>query len=418
MPQKNKKSQYWFLLAILLGGGIVTSPLVRASSSITSLPDQQSGLQDQLDALTAKIKAYNQIINLKQRQGATLSDQLEGLQAQIDKLQLEINVMTKKIHDLEEQIRVLSVRVAEQDLLIDRQKKMLSELMRVYYTDYSHDQIPVFLTSAETLLYFKTENWTVDISGKMRDLLDSVKALRDSLAQERDDVTKKKQEVDALYKDLDARNASLESARKSKAGLLAQTQSEETKYSNLVDDLQKQQEEIQQEIDSIEASKINELTGLPSGGSGVLSYPVAKFTISQGYGKTTYSTHYKSGMHNGIDFANAVGTPILAAADGKVVGTGNLGLLAYGRWIAIDHGNGLITLYGHLSASSVSKGESVKRGKTIGKMGGKRGASGAGDSTGPHLHFTVYGTNSYEVISYQGKPLPVGASVNPLVYLP
>jgi len=107
-----------------------------------------------------------------------------------------------------------------------------------------------------------------------------------------------------------------------------------------------------------------------------------------------------------------MGTAILAAADGKVVGTGNLGNLAYGKWIAIDHGNGLVTLYGHLSAIGVSKGEKVTRGKTIGKMGS------TGDSTGPHVHFTVYATNSYEVTNYQGKSLPVGASVNPRQYLP
>lgn len=86
--------------------------------------------------------------------------------------------------------------------------------------------------------------------------------------------------------------------------------------------------------------------------------------------------------HKGEDIANAIGTPILAADAGKVVTAGwtNVG---YGNHIIIDHENGYMTLYGHLSQISVVAGQRVARGALIGLMGS------TGRSTGPHLHFEI-----------------------------
>lgn len=420
-----KKSKYilsFFILCFTLSG-FLSAPVFSEDPSIaTGLTNAQqkeiSDKQDKIDAINAKIKAYKQIIGLKQRQGSTLADQIASLEAQTNKLELEINTNKEKITTLEGDIHSLSIRITEKENIFGKQKEILSELMRVYYEDYSSEKVVPVFSPAETLTFLNQENWTTEVGDKITEFLVSLRELRESLAKERFSIEEKKKEADEIHTKLTTQEDYLESTKVNKSSLLAKTQTEAKKYDSLVNDLQKQQEEIQQEIDSIEASKINELTGLPSGGSGVLSYPVSKITISQGYGKTSYSSHYASKMHNGIDFSGSVGTSILSAGDGKVVGTGNLGLLAYGRWIAIDHGNGLTTLYGHLSDSDVSKGDKVKRGEVIGKMGGKKGSSGAGDSTGPHLHFTVYGTSSYEVITYNGKPLPVGASINPKKYLP
>ena len=79
-----------------------------------------------------------------------------------------------------------------------------------------------------------------------------------------------------------------------------------------------------------------------------------------------------------------IGTKILAAADGKIVAMGNNGRYAYGRWMAIDHGNGIVTMYGHLSAYVKSKGLPSKQGTW------DRRSGNTGNSTGPHLHFTVF----------------------------
>lgn len=382
----------------------------------TNAADPKESLEDQLKAINAKIKAYNQIINLKERQGATLADQIKSLEAQAAKLELEIDLNKRKIDDMQGGIVSLSSRISEKESVINSQRQMLSELMQMYYSDYSGGIATLALSSNETTSYLNQESWTMQMNNKISDLLDSVKTIRESLAGERTTLEEKKKIADELHIQLTSRNDYLENTKDNKEYLLTKTQAEVTKYDNLVDQLQKQREEIENEIEELESGKVDQLSDMPSFKKGLLAYPLKKFTISQGYGKTRFSkTAYKSGKHNGIDFAAPTGTPIYAAGDGKVIGTGNLGKYAYGRWVAIDHGNGIVTLYGHMNSISISKGKQVKQGDKIGSVGS------TGYSTGPHVHFTVFASKSYEVVSsktVKGLMIPIGATVNPSVYLP
>lgn len=89
--------------------------------------------------------------------------------------------------------------------------------------------------------------------------------------------------------------------------------------------------------------------------------------------------------HYGVDYAAKIGTPIIAAASGKVIFAGVRG--GYGKVVEIAHGDGLKTLYAHMSAIHTRTGASVKVGTIIGRVGN------TGVSTGPHLHFGVYKYN-------------------------
>ena len=84
-------------------------------------------------------------------------------------------------------------------------------------------------------------------------------------------------------------------------------------------------------------------------------------------------------MHTGLDLHGETGDPVRATADGKVASAGWSG--GYGRVIDIDHGNGMSTRYGHLSAIDVRVGQSIRTGQIIGRIGS------TGRSTGPHLHY-------------------------------
>ncbi|WP_374225303.1 M23 family metallopeptidase [Micromonospora sp. C95] len=88
-------------------------------------------------------------------------------------------------------------------------------------------------------------------------------------------------------------------------------------------------------------------------------------------------------LHAGIDFAMPAGTPVRAAFGGTVTKAGDVGD-GYGISVVIDHGNGYLTHYAHLSTARVSVGAKVSTGQTIGLEGS------TGDSTGPHLHFEVH----------------------------
>ncbi|MEV4480719.1 M23 family metallopeptidase [Micromonospora coxensis] len=88
-------------------------------------------------------------------------------------------------------------------------------------------------------------------------------------------------------------------------------------------------------------------------------------------------------LHAGIDFAMPAGTPVRAAFGGTVEKAGDVGD-GYGISVVVNHGNGYLTHYAHLSTAKVSVGEKVGAGETIGLEGS------TGDSTGPHLHFEVH----------------------------
>jgi len=95
--------------------------------------------------------------------------------------------------------------------------------------------------------------------------------------------------------------------------------------------------------------------------------------ISQGY----------RWYHKAVDIANSIGTPILAADSGTVTVAGWPDNTGYGNRVMIDHGNGYVTLYAHMSRIDVVAGQTVNRGDQIGAMGS------TGRSTGPHLHFEI-----------------------------
>ena len=112
-------------------------------------------------------------------------------------------------------------------------------------------------------------------------------------------------------------------------------------------------------------------------------YPVLNGTLHLssdfGYRRDPFSQKYK--FHDGHDFSTKIGTDVYSTANGRVVKSKYWG--SFGNYIEIDHGNGYITAYGHLSKRLVSKGTKVVRGDLIGKVGN------TGKSTAPHLHYEV-----------------------------
>ena len=114
--------------------------------------------------------------------------------------------------------------------------------------------------------------------------------------------------------------------------------------------------------------------------AGLMAPVSGRITSSFGY-RYHPILHY-SRFHAGIDFGVAYGSPIVAAADGQVVGAGWTG--GYGRQVRIAHDGGLMTTYSHMSAIVAQPGAMIRQGQVIGYVGS------SGLSTGPHLHFEVH----------------------------
>lgn len=133
----------------------------------------------------------------------------------------------------------------------------------------------------------------------------------------------------------------------------------------------KAQAEAAQQAALIEAERLRQI--------GVIAVPIqANYTLSARYGQR--GGIWSAGWHTGLDFRVKSGTSVVAAANGTVIASGWGG--AYGYRIEVDHGNGYVTAYNHLSRIEITDGK-VAAGQEIGKSGS------SGNTTGPHLHFEV-----------------------------
>jgi murein DD-endopeptidase MepM/ murein hydrolase activator NlpD len=111
----------------------------------------------------------------------------------------------------------------------------------------------------------------------------------------------------------------------------------------------------------------------------------SKGWLSSGFGMRSSPFHGSNIMHKGVDIAADEGTPVYASGDGVVRFSGEYG--SFGNYVSVVHGNGIVTKYGHNSVLLVKKGEKVKRGQMIARVGS------SGQSTGAHLHYEVWVNN-------------------------
>lgn len=362
-----------------------------------------------------------------------LSTSITSTQDKVKKANLEIERLSDEIVDRAEKIEL--GRLAVESSLRAVQRADDRTLLEQLYSDVGFE---TFWKDIDNLAKLQ-----ISISEGARVLAIEKEALTNT----RTNVNEQKDELSSLAKQLSGQKSVLDQNRAEQANLLTQTKQSEAAYQKLLKEKQEARAQFEQELSQFESQLAYTLnpTALPRAGSGVLLWPVDPnfmarcadrqstfknlFCLTQYFGYTEFarSGAYRGSPHNGIDFGTPTGTKIIAAASGTVQATGNTdayrGCYSYGKWVLVTHGNGLTSLYAHLSHISVSEGDVVPRGGLVGYSGK------TGYATGPHLHFTLFATDGVRLVklgdlksktncAQATVPVaPTNAYLDPLVYL-
>ncbi|PIT92329.1 MAG: hypothetical protein COU08_03305 [Candidatus Harrisonbacteria bacterium CG10_big_fil_rev_8_21_14_0_10_42_17] len=281
----------------------------------------------------------------------------------------------------------------------------------------------VFLKNKSLAESFTEQQSILNLNEDLAVEIESLHTLTTNLASTLDETEQKKKEEAQEAKTLSYRLSLAAEEREQKKEFLTQTKNQEKIYQEELKELEAQQSEISSEIEKIEDElrRSFDVTLLPLERPGILLWPVPLAT-SGGQGRITQhfgerSNLYRGKPHNGLDIGAPIGTPVIAADDGIVIGVDNNDnswrKYQYGKYVLIEHKTNLTTLYAHLSKQVVSKGDSVKRGDIIGYVGN------TGYSTGPHLHFGVYWRDSIIMKSIPPAKglVPVGVVIDAEKYL-
>ncbi len=339
-----------------------------------------------------------------QRQQAVLTSQIKKDQVNLEKLGLEIKSLTYNIQDIQEEII--------------NKRRGVEELIRLMQRSENIDMLTVILRSNSLSEAAGEVKNLIDLNARLTTDIQDLRKLNVQYGGKLKDLNIKQAEVTSEAFNLKNRKVILTNQEAQRQTLLKETKNQEAIYQEHLKQVYAQQELIAAEIEALDAKLRGEIdyAKLPTVGK-ILILPIAKGRITQGYGNTSFAkSTYRGKWHNGLDIGGSVGTPVMAAADGQVVATGDQDRYcprgAYGKFIVVKHNNNLTTLYAHLSRVVMSVGDPVKQGQTIAYSGA------TGWATGPHLHFTVFAQQTFKMGgSKTCGPMPQGGDLSPLKYL-
>lgn len=430
----------WIIIFALL----LATPVFAAT--VDELQTQIDARNQQIAEIEKEIALYQNELDKNSKQADSLKNQISQLETAKKKLIAEISLTQKKIETAKLDIEELGLQINIKENDITQKISVLAELVKDMRDSESTSVVEMVLSQENFSGFYSNLAKIEDFQKEINNNLSELKDLKTSLENEKSGQEKQKKNLEKFKSQLSDQKKLVEINKTDKNKLLQETKNKETNYKKILAEKTRIRDEFEQELNILESQLKTQIdpNSLPSVGSGVLGWPFTAekmqackgfaslgniFCITQYFGNTRFATAnpqlYRSGTHNGVDFRAPVGTEILASADGVVRGTGNTDLVcrdaSYGKWILIDHDNGLSTIYGHLSLIKVSAGQRVERGQLIGYSGN------TGASTGPHLHFTVYATAGVNITTFPSRicsgrsyTIPVASFssyLNPLSYL-
>lgn len=403
------------------------------SQSVVELEGKIADRNAKIEELEREIDGYQQELTAVGAEKQTLQSAVRTLDISRNKLGADIKITENRIYSTDLLIEELAQSINEQEEHIAEMVNIVGKTVRsVNEADatslveiiLTYDRLSDFFDELETLQRFQTV---------LRDETKALLALKKSQEANKRQSEIKRGDLTEYKKQLGDQKYVLDITRGDKNRLLDTTKNKESEYQKILTEKIAIREQFERELFEFESQlKITiDSSRIPSVGKGVLLWPLDSVTITQYFGNTAFATEnpqvYGGKGHNGIDLRASIGTRVKTALSGTVAGVGDTdtqrGCYSYGKWILVEHPNGLSTLYAHLSHISVSKGHSVRTGDVIGYSGA------TGYSTGPHLHFSVYATQGVQIVrlgdikkitNCGNVAIPVAdlkAYLNPLSYL-
>jgi murein DD-endopeptidase MepM/ murein hydrolase activator NlpD len=394
-----------FCLVLSLPGSVFGVSSDRLNDEIKQLNQEISSNRELVEKLDKQKKQYTKAIQEKREEAKTLANELSIIDNKVAMAQLQIEDTTAQINEVSLEIRKTSIEIEDKEAGIDKEKKDIANILKLIYRESDASTLEILLLNDSLAEFLNRVKYLEDINREMGDSLDELKKLKADLERDRVELDAKNKDLVDLKTELERNKIALEEERQRKDFVLAETKNSESEYQDLLAASKREQDRAAAEIADLEKTVRQKMASLDKNkirlNADGLVWPTAGRYVTTYFRDPEYPFRYIF-EHPAIDIRSPQGSPIYAADSGYVARV-NIKGKAYG-YIMIIHGDGLSTVYGHVSKSFVGEDEYVSQGQTIALSGGMPGTTGAGSlTTGPHLHFEVRKD---------------GVPVNPLEYLP
>ena len=403
---KNLKKTLRSVACALLAAVVFAASLPAYAVSQSEIDE----LQKKLDALEQQAQEQQDVINDLTSQKARFITRKLALDNKIEINRQMIELIGEQIEIYDE---IIGEKQAELDKALEKetaQTELLRSRIRAMEENSSYSYASfIFDSSSVTELLSRI--------GDVNDIMHYDKALEEEYMAAREDVESIKKsyeevrhEQELLQKELDTKQAELDAQVEAAYTMIADIETlsddAQAEYEAIAEAEAEAEETLQEAIRKRAAEEAaknaanNANSGGASGGSGGnsggggssgggsatslsnLQWPVPSCTlITSRFGYRVAPTTGASTYHGGLDIGAGMGASIVAAGAGDVIYAGANG--GYGNCVMIDHGNGVVTVYAHMSSIGVSYGQYVTAGQYVGAVGS------TGVSTGPHCHFEI-----------------------------
>lgn len=412
------------------------APLICSAQTADELQKQIDDNNAQVQQLDTEIAQYQTQLDATTKQKNTLQNTINQLTLQSKQLTAKITVTKSQINTTQLQIQQLAGNITSTQSSIDTENAGLAESLRRVAALDMQPLALLLLTSRGIVGAWDDINSLNNLAEAVHGHIGNLASKKATLTNTKTAAEQKQAQLQKQQQTLAAQQGSLNATKKAQSDLLAQTKSQESTYQAIIAQKKSQESSLETALSNLKSqynTAVNPDQITPPG-QGVLAWPIAgKITITQYFGDTPFAqahaSLYSGHGHDGVDIAAPIGTPIHAALSGTILGTGNTdavrGCYSFGKWVMIQHANGINTMYAHLSEVDVVQGQSVATGDVIGYSGE------TGYATGPHLHFGVYvsavtkilslgeATNTKTPCANAVMPVPpLSGYLNPLNYLP